>query len=111
MASLGDLQAVTASGGNAGLINAAVAQESGFATNENLMTKGRGRRNMNTFDMPNLIGAQAARGAFSSSGTNRKTNQMMRLNADQEADSEFALRRTLMGLATKGLLAQSGIQL
>lgn len=101
----------------------------GFATADANQAKQRAQRNFSQFDLPDLISGQAARGAFRSSATSRKTNRLQtglndsladiglnldrqRVGAgDQLADIEMGLANTNAQLAAQGLFAQTGIRL
>jgi hypothetical protein len=68
-------------------------------------------RNFGQYDLPDVVNAQAAKGAAASSATHNKADRLRQFATDDIGDSELMLRRTLSGLATNGVLAASGIQL
>jgi hypothetical protein len=68
-------------------------------------------RNFSKFDLPNLLSAQGARGAFRSSATGNKREQLATGVQDQLGDIELGLANTQADLAANALVAQAGIQL
>lgn len=68
-------------------------------------------RDFNKFNLPGLLGTQAARGAFHSSATDRKREQLAHGAGDQLTDIQFALGQRQAELAANALLAKTGIAL
>jgi hypothetical protein len=68
-------------------------------------------RNFGQFDLPDMLGSQASRGAFHSSATEDKRRRLQVGAGDQLADVELGLAEAKANLATNGLLAQTGISL
>ena len=112
MASLSDLAGVYApSGPESAFSLAQIEKEGSLAKGQAGLGRERVLRNFNRFDLPNLLGGQAARGAFSSTGTDRKREQLSSGAGDQLTDIEFGLANTMAGLGSNALLAQTGIRL
>lgn len=68
-------------------------------------------RNYSQFDLPDLLGAQAARGAFSSSATDNKRTRLGTAAGDSLTDISLGLASQQANLAANALLAQTGIRL
>lgn len=112
MASLAELSQVYApSGREAGFSLADIELQSQYGKNTAAISSERLLRNYNQFDLPALLGQQAARGAFRSSATTNKRTQMAAGVGDQLSDIQFALANQQARLASNALLAQTGISL
>lgn len=112
MASLLDLAAIYApSGPETGFRLADIEQATNVLNNNAGIATERTIRNHSQFDLPDLLGSQAARGAFSSSATDRKRSALVAGTGDRLSDIELGLANAKANLATNGLLAQTGISL
>lgn len=111
MATLADLMDIYQPAPPAGFQLANIDLQSTLAKNQAGVNQERVLRNFKQFDLPDLLGAQAARGAFYSSATQNKRNRLATGAGDQITDIQFGLANTQARLASNALLAQTGIQL
>ena len=112
MASLSDLSAIYSPPGPAsGYKQADIAVATNVLNNQAGIGTERTLRNFNQFDLPDMLGGQAARGAFFSSGTEDKRSRLQAGAGDRLVDIELGLAEAKANLATNGLLAQTGISL
>lgn len=112
MASLADLTGTFApQGPEAGFTLADLAVQGGVASAQAGLQKQRILRNFQQFDLPDLINAQAARGAFASGATGQKAARLVTGTSDRLADIDLALAPTLASIAANQQLAGSGFLL
>lgn len=112
MASLAELSQVYApTRQEAGFSLADIELQSQASKNAAAINSERLLRNYNRFDLPALLGSQAARGAFYSSATANKRQQLSTGVGDQLSDIQYALANQQARLASNALLAQTGISL
>lgn len=112
MASLLDLVSVYApSGPEAGFVLADIERRKQVARDTAAIGSERITRDFTKFDLPELQGGQAARGAFNSSATLRKTSRLSNQAGDRLSDIAYGLANTEAELAANALLAQTGIRL
>lgn len=111
MASLADLVSVYAPSTPAGFSLADIDIAGTQAQNTADIARSRLTRNFGTFDLPDLISSQAARGAFHSSATQNKVRRLATGTADQLSNVELGLADQRAILAANALLAQTGIRL
>lgn len=112
MASLVDLQRIfNPSTTPAGFRLADLNIQGNLAQGQAGINRERVLRDFNQFNLPGLLGAQAARGAFHSSATDRKREQLAHGAGDQLVDIQFALGQRQADLAANALLAKTGITL
>ncbi len=112
MASLGDLASVYAPVGQpAGFSLADIEIESQYSKDNAKLQSDRLLRNYSNFDLPAMLGSQAARGAFYSSGTTNRRSMLNSRLTDSLGDIQLNLAREQARLASNALLAQTGITL
>lgn len=111
MASLSDLTDLYAPEAPAGfnLANIALQRSSGQAAYD--MARNRVMRDFGQFDLPDILSAQAARGALASGATRRKVNRAATGVSDTLANLGIGYAPNQSRLATNALLAQTGISL
>lgn len=111
MASLSDLMAVFGSAPPAGFSLAETDIAS--TNNESMANIGRERvlRDFNKFQLPDLLGSQAARGAFHSSATRNKQDRLTTAVGDELGNIQLGLANANAQLASNALLAQTGFRL
>jgi hypothetical protein len=63
------------------------------------------------YELPDLLGSQAAKGSYFSSATNRKRARLGQNAANQTADIDVGLANLKADLAAQALLAQTGVRL
>lgn len=111
MASLADLQSVFQTTRPAGFSLADIEVQGKLAAGRAGVQRERVLRDHNRFALPDLLTSQAARGAFYSSATDRKRQQLSLGAGDRLADIQFDLAAQQAGLAANALLAKTGIRL
>lgn len=111
MASLADLMNVTAPAEPAGFKLADIELAGTFGAQDAAIGRERVLRNFNQFDLPDLLGSQAARGAYYTTATDNKRARLATSAGDQLSNIQMALARQQAGLASNALLAQTGISL
>lgn len=112
MASLADLAtAFQPAGPPAGFQLADLELQRGLAQAGAGIQRQRLLRDFQRFDLPDLVSAQAARGAFRTGATKRKTERLATGVADRLADVDVRLASLLGGIAFNQQLAGTGAQL
>lgn len=111
MASLADLQTIYTPNTPAGFRLADLEVKGHLAQAQAGIARERVLRNYHQFDLPGLLGSQAARGAFHSSATQQKQQQLATGAADTLTDIQFALGQQQANLSANALLAKTGISL
>jgi hypothetical protein len=111
VASLADLSNVFAQAQPAGFTLAGLGLQGDFAAEDAQVQSDRLGRNFGQRYLPQLLGAQGARGAYNSGATRRKTRELTQDTGDTLSDLASRGARAQAGLATNALLAQTGIQL
>lgn len=108
---MADLQTVFGTPPPAGFSLAETDLQSTLATSQANVGRERVLRNFSKFNLPDLLSSQASRGAFRSSATNHKRDQLTAGAGDTLGDIQFGLANTNAQLASNALLAQTGFRL
>ena len=111
MPSLADLGSVFGTTDPAGFSLAQTAIQSGLTGAQAGFESGIVKRNLNQFDLPDLINSQAARGALRTSATANKANRLAVGAQDALSRIQLSSNPAQAQLATNALLAQTGIQI
>lgn len=111
MASLADLQTIYTPNTPAGFRLADIEVQGNLAAGQAGIGRERVLRDFNKFNLPGLLGSQAARGAYNSSATQMKREQLGNQAGDALTDIQFALAQRQAELASNALLAKTGISL
>lgn len=111
MATLDDLSAIYNQAPPTGFTLADIGLKSDFAAQDAEIGQKRLIRNFGQRQLPRMVSNQAARGAYDTSATVRKTENLTEDFGDNLSDLAAAGGRTQANLATNALLAMTGIRL
>ena len=110
MASLSDLSSVYNTQAPAGFNLANLAVAGSLTKAQGDLARTRLLRNFGQFDLPGLLSSQAARGAFGSSATRRKVQQIATGAADTLGDIAFGSGSSQAQNGANALLTGTGFQ-
>lgn len=111
MASLADLGQIWNQQEPAGFSLADAAISGEYSAIDADTSRSRLLRDFGQFDLPDLLGAQGARGAYNTSATKDKVGRLSTQATDQLTDISVGGSRAQAQLAANALLAQTGVQL
>lgn len=112
MASLLDLVEVYApKGPETGFVLADIERRQEVNKTTSGINRDRALRDYEKWDLPNLLGSQAARGAYNSSATINKRERAATGVSDKLFDITYNQANTEAELASNALLAQTGVRL
>ena len=111
MASLADLGSVFSQAQPAGFTLAGLGMQGDYTAEDAQVQSDRLGRNFGQRMLPGLMGQQAARGAYNSGATLRKTRELTEDTGDSLTDLASRGARAQAGLASNALLAQTGISI